>query len=94
MSRFLSHPAALILAAASPLALAADPVPAEDTTGHSHIPEVVNVKAERQHYRSLSATGATKTDALLMDLPSINALKEIVADFISGIEKQSVGHAG
>ncbi|MDO9412616.1 MAG: chemotaxis protein CheX [Pseudolabrys sp.] len=32
--------------------------------------------------------------ALLMDLPSINALKEIVADFISGIEKQSVGHAG
>jgi chemotaxis protein CheC len=31
--------------------------------------------------------------ALLMDLPSINALKEIVADFISGIEKQSVGHA-
>ena len=68
-SRFLRRPAALLLAAASPLALAADPVPAEDTTGHSHIPEVVNVKAERQHYRSLSATGATKTDALLMDLP-------------------------
>nr|WP_150127754.1 TonB-dependent siderophore receptor [Janthinobacterium psychrotolerans] len=33
------------------------------------MPGVVNVKGERQHYRSLSATGATKTDALLMDLP-------------------------
>lgn len=32
--------------------------------------------------------------ALLMDLPSINALKEIVANFIIGIEQQSVGHAG
>jgi chemotaxis protein CheC len=32
--------------------------------------------------------------ALLMDLPSIAALKEIVHDFISGIEKQSSGHAG
>ena len=69
MSRFLRRPAALLFAVASPLALAADPVPAEDTTGHSHIQDVVNVKAERQHYRSLSATGATKTDALLMDLP-------------------------
>jgi chemotaxis protein CheC len=32
--------------------------------------------------------------ALLMDLPSINALKEIVADFIREIEKQPVGHGG
>jgi chemotaxis protein CheC len=31
--------------------------------------------------------------ALLMDLPSITALKEIVGDFISGIDKQS-GHVG
>lgn len=69
MSRFLRRPAALLLAAASPLALAADPAPDTDKAVHSHIPDVVNVKAERQHYRSLSATGATKTDALLMDLP-------------------------
>lgn len=68
-SRYLRRPVALLLAAASPLALAAEPLSAEDSTGHSHIPDVVNVKAERQHYRSLSATGATKTDALLMDLP-------------------------
>jgi chemotaxis protein CheC len=32
--------------------------------------------------------------ALLMDLPSIAALKEIVNDFINGIEKQPSGHAG
>ena len=32
--------------------------------------------------------------ALLMDLPSIAALKEIVHDFISGIEKQPTGHVG
>jgi chemotaxis protein CheC len=32
--------------------------------------------------------------ALLMDLPSIAALKEIVNDFISGIEKQPSGHVG
>jgi chemotaxis protein CheC len=32
--------------------------------------------------------------ALLMDLPSIIALKEIVRDFIDGIGKQSVGNVG
>src|ERR1700684_3861317 len=32
--------------------------------------------------------------ALLMDLPSIAALKVIVNDFISGIEKQPSGHVG
>ena len=60
MSVFSRCPAALLLAAASPWSLAFEPAQADD---------VVTVKAERQHYRSLSATGATKTDALLMDLP-------------------------
>jgi chemotaxis protein CheC len=32
--------------------------------------------------------------ALLMDLPSIAALKDIVNDFVSGIEKQPLGHVG
>jgi chemotaxis protein CheC len=32
--------------------------------------------------------------ALLMDLPSIAALKGIVNDFISAIEKQPSGHVG
>ena len=66
MSRFLRRPVALLLAASSPLALAADPVSAADA-GAADVADVVTVKAERQHYRSLSATGATKTDALLMD---------------------------
>lgn len=65
MSRFLGRPVVLLLAASSPLAFAADPAAAPD----AGVADVVTVKAERQHYRSLSATGATKTDALLMDLP-------------------------
>ena len=32
--------------------------------------------------------------ALLMDLPSIAALKEIVRDFIDGIGRQAAGHVG
>lgn len=62
MSVFLRRPVALLLAAASPWLLAVDGAQADDVV-------TVTVKAERQHYRSLSATGATKTDALLMDLP-------------------------
>ncbi len=59
MSLSLRRPMALLLAAASPLALADGPA----------VQDSITVSAERQHYRSLSATGATKTDALLMDLP-------------------------
>ena len=32
--------------------------------------------------------------ALLMDLPSIATLKEIVRDFVAGIEQQDAGHVG
>jgi iron complex outermembrane receptor protein len=93
MSVFLRRPVALLLAAASPWSLAIDDVQAGD---------VVTVKAERQHYRSLSATGATKTDALLMDLPqSVRVLTGDLLrdagvttlagalDLASGIAKQS-----
>ena len=92
MCLFLQRPMALLLAAASPLALADGPV----------VPDVVTVSAERQHYRSLSATGATKTDALLMDLPqSVRVLTGDLLrdagvttlagalDLASGIAKQS-----
>ncbi|WP_454774440.1 TonB-dependent siderophore receptor [Janthinobacterium tructae] len=92
MCLFLRRPMALLLAAASPLALADGPV----------VPDVVTVSAERQHYRSLSATGATKTDALLMDLPqSVRVLTGDLLrdagvttlagalDLASGIAKQS-----
>jgi iron complex outermembrane receptor protein len=93
MPVFLRRPVALLLAAASPWSLAIDDVQAGD---------VVTVKAERQHYRSLSATGATKTDALLMDLPqSVRVLTGDLLrdagvttlagalDLASGISKQS-----
>ncbi|OEZ82331.1 ferrichrome-iron receptor precursor [Janthinobacterium sp. HH106] len=93
MPVFLRRPVALLLAAASPWSLAIDNVQAGD---------VVTVKAERQHYRSLSATGATKTDALLMDLPqSVRVLTSDLLrdagvttlagalDLASGISKQS-----
>lgn len=89
---------ALLLAAASPLALAFDPAAADG----GEASDVVTVKAERQHYRSLSATGATKTDALLMDLPqSVRVLTGDLLrdagvttlagalDLASGIAKQS-----
>nr|ABK64085.1 putative ferrichrome-iron receptor [Janthinobacterium lividum] len=92
MSLFLQRPMALLLAAASPLALADGPA----------VQDVVTVSAERQHYRSLSATGATKTDALLMDLPqSVRVLTGDLLrdagvttlagalDLASGIAKQS-----
>lgn len=67
MSVFFRRPVALLLAVASPLALAVEPAAAIGDAGEAS--DVVTVNAGRQHYRSLSATGATKTDALLMDLP-------------------------
>ncbi|MBG6223147.1 MULTISPECIES: TonB-dependent siderophore receptor [unclassified Janthinobacterium] len=92
MLHSLPRPMALLLAAASPLALA-DGLAAQD---------VVTVSSERQHYRSLSATGATKTDASLMDLPqSVRVLTSDLLrdagvttlagalDLASGIAKQS-----
>ena len=91
------RPVALLLAAASPLALAFDAA-----ADQPDAQDVVTVKAERQHYRSLSATGATKTDALLMDLPqSVRVLTSDLLrdagvttlagalDLASGIAKQS-----
>lgn len=97
MSVSYRRPVALLLAAASPLVLAADP-----GADKPDAQDVVTVKAERQHYRSLSATGATKTDALLMDLPqSVRVLTGDLLrdagvttlagalDLASGIAKQS-----
>lgn len=65
-------------------------------------PASVVVGAQRQHYRSLSVTGATKTDALLKDLPQSvrvitpELLRDAGAvnlsgalDFASGIARQS-----
>jgi iron complex outermembrane receptor protein len=101
---------ALFLAATYPLAvLAAEPEPAETPAAEAAAAgepaakrEVVVVKAARQNYRALSATGATKTDTLLKDLPqsvrvlTADLLKDVgvtnlagALDLTSGISKQS-----
>jgi len=90
----------LMFVVASPFALAVDPT--ADTADRPAVQDSVTVSAERQHYRSLSATGATKTDALLMDLPqSVRVLTGDLLrdagvttlagalDLASGISKQS-----
>lgn len=41
----------------------------------------VKISGQRQNYRSLSATGATKTDALLIDLPQ--SVRVITADLLA-----------
>ncbi|SFU91339.1 TonB-dependent siderophore receptor [Pseudoduganella namucuonensis] len=107
---------ALFLAATYPLAaFAADAEPAAEpaaaTESAAAAPqaeadnnkrEVVVVKASRQNYRALSATGATKTDTLLKDLPqsvrvlTADLLKDVgvtnlasALDLSSGISRQS-----
>lgn len=71
------------------------------TAGRPVLP-TVHVRGQRQNYRSLSATGATKTDALLIDLPQsvrvltsdlltdagVNTLAGAL-DLASGIARQS-----
>jgi iron complex outermembrane receptor protein len=77
---------ALFLAAAYPLAAsAAEPeaaaAAAEGQTSQKQ--EVVHVTAQRQNYRALSATGATKTDTLLKDLPQ--SVRVITADLLKDV---------
>ncbi|NHZ63106.1 TonB-dependent siderophore receptor [Massilia genomosp. 1] len=86
---------AALLASITPLAaIAADAAPAPSGT--------VVIGGQREHYRSLSATGATKTDARLLDLPqSVRVLTSDVLrdagvstlagalDLASGIARQS-----
>jgi iron complex outermembrane receptor protein len=67
---------AVCLAAAYPwFAVAAD-----NTENERKTAEVVEVKATRQPYRSLSATGATKTETDLKDLPQ--AARVLTADVL------------
>ena len=98
---------ALFVAASCPVAaLAGD---AADDVAHADAPtdiseqsEVVVVSAARQNYRALSATGATKTDTLLKDLPqsvrvlTADLLRDVgvtnlagALDLASGISRQS-----
>lgn len=94
---------ALFLAATYPLiAFAGEPDSAPAAAENTATTNVVEVKATRQNYRSLSATGATKTDTLLKDLPQSvrvltgDLLKDVgvtdlagALDLSSGISRQS-----
>jgi iron complex outermembrane receptor protein len=89
---------AALLASLAPLpAMGADAAPSPDAAT-----DTVVIGGQREHYRSLSATGATKTDALLKDLPqSVRVLTGEVLrdagvstlagalDLASGIARQS-----
>jgi iron complex outermembrane receptor protein len=76
---------ALFLAAAYPLAAsAAEPEAAAAAEGQAQEKqEVVVVTGSRQNYRALSATGATKTDTLLKDLPQ--SVRVITADLLKDV---------
>lgn len=75
---------ALFLAATYPLAaLAAEPDSTAAAAQASDKKEVVVVSGQRQNYRSLSATGATKTDTLLKDLPQ--SVRVITADLLKDV---------
>ena len=72
---------AVCLAAACPWFAVAGP--AEDVpnaTNAAEVTDVVNVVAARQPYRSLSATGATKTETDLKDLPQ--SARVLTADML------------
>jgi len=97
--RFLraAIPAAAALACSPPLwAADAPPAPADAASSPSTAPspsatsttlQTVEVKAVKQPYRNLSATGATKTDTLLKDLPQ--SVRVITADVLqdAGVTK-------
>ena len=90
---YIKTASAALLASLAPLVIAAETPAPTDT---------VVIGGQREHYRSLSATGATKTDALLKDLPqSVRVLTSEVLrdagvstlagalDLASGISRQS-----
>ncbi len=111
MQPFRFRTLALFLAATYPvLAVAADaeadaPAAAAavtDAVAETPKDNKVIVKAQRQNYRALSATGATKTDTLIKDLPqsvrvlTADLLKDVgvvdlagALDLSSGISRQS-----
>lgn len=87
---------ALFLAATYPLlAAAAEPegaeAPAAQSTQSDGEPVKVEVKAARQNYRALSATGATKTDTPIKDLPQ--SVRVITADILRDVGVTTLANA-
>lgn len=91
------HILALCLAAIYPLAaVSAEPdadaqSTAEAAQGGNAEPSKVYVKGARQNYRALSATGATKTDTLLKDLPQ--SVRVLTADLLKDVGVTSLASA-
>lgn len=99
----VSHTAAVQATESGPAASGPGADGADAGAAQSARPDpTVRVTGQRQNYRSLSATGATKTDALLMELPqSVRVLtSDLLADtgvhtlagaldLASGISRQS-----
>lgn len=75
----------LLIAAAYPLHTHAADTPQPEQSSE------VQIKAQRQNYRSISATGATKTDALLADLPQ--SVRVLTADLLKDNGVTSLNNA-
>jgi iron complex outermembrane receptor protein len=87
MNSFRRHTLTLLLSAIYPFTVSAmepdataEAAAAEATDKTDH---VVEVKGQRQSYRALSATGATKTDTLLKDLPQ--SVRVITGDLLKDV---------
>ncbi|MFZ6722429.1 TonB-dependent siderophore receptor [Undibacterium sp. Ji49W] len=77
----------ILVAATCPLlATAADSNTANDQAGSE-----VLIQSQRQNYRGISATGATKTDALLADLPQ--SVRVLTADLLKDNGVTSLNNA-
>ena len=81
----------LIAAAAEPDVAAPDELAAQAAPAAKEDTKVVKVTGSRQNYRSLSATGATKTDTLLMDLPQ--SVRVLTADLLKDVGVTSLAGA-
>lgn len=74
--------------------LAAAICPVVSKAAESSPPETMNdviIQSKRQNYRSISATGATKTDALLADLPQ--SVRVLTADLLKDNGVTSLNNA-
>jgi len=85
-------PAPVIVAAAeAPAAVAAAPADGAAESDDGKAKSVVHVVGARQNYRALSATGATKTDTLLKDLPQ--SVRVLTADLLKDVGVTSLASA-
>src|SRR5450830_949487 len=66
-------------------------VDAAETGAADQAPEVVVVRSQRQNYFVLTATGATKTDTLLKDLPQ--SVRVITADMLRDVGVTTLANA-